>query len=99
MHGIGGIIGAILTGVFAVSSLSAVTAADGTVTPGAAGLFDGGGFGQVWLQIIGVAATVVYSGIATFIILKVIDMVMGLRVDEATERDGLDLSLHGETIQ
>jgi Amt family ammonium transporter len=99
VHGIGGIIGAILTGVFAVSSLSAVTAADGTVTPGAAGLFDGGGFGQVWLQIIGVAATVVYSGIATFIILKVIDMVMGLRVDEATERDGLDLSLHGETIQ
>ncbi len=99
VHGIGGIIGAILTGVFAVSSISAVTGPDGTVTPGAAGLFDGGGFGQVWLQIIGVGATVIFTAIATFIILKVIDMVMGLRVDEATERDGLDLSLHGETIQ
>ena len=86
VHGVGGIVGAILTGVFAQEAIG-----------GTAGLLEGNS-GQVVTQIIGIAATIVYSAIGSFIILKVIDVVMGLRVDEDVERDGLDLALHGETI-
>jgi Amt family ammonium transporter len=52
--------------------------------------------GQVWIQIVGVLVTVVYTGIVTFVILKVLDLVMGLRVSEETESVGLDLSEHNE---
>jgi Amt family ammonium transporter len=86
VHGVGGIIGALLTGVFASESIG-----------GTAGLLEGNA-GQVFTQIEGILATIVYSGIATFIILKVIDMVMGLRVTDEEEVTGLDLSLHGETV-
>ena len=86
VHGVGGIVGAILTGVFAQEAIG-----------GTAGLLEGNA-GQVWTQFIGIIATIVYSAIASFILLKVIDVVMGLRVDEDVERDGLDLALHGETI-
>ncbi|HYD70769.1 ammonium transporter [Azospirillum sp.] len=86
VHGIGGIIGAILTGVFAQEAIG-----------GTAGLLEGNA-GQVWTQIYGIAATIVYSAIGTAVLLKVVDVIMGLRVDEDVERDGLDLALHGETI-
>ncbi|CAO3415973.1 ammonium transporter [Azospirillum doebereinerae] len=86
VHGIGGIVGAVLTGVFAQEAIG-----------GTAGLLEGNA-GQVVTQLYGIGATVLYSGIATFILLKVIDVVMGLRVDEDVERDGLDLALHGESI-
>ncbi|HYH23641.1 MAG TPA: ammonia channel protein, partial [Azospirillum sp.] len=86
VHGVGGIIGAVLTGVFAQEAIG-----------GTAGLLEGNA-GQVWTQIYGIAATVVYSAIGTAVLLKVVDVVMGLRVDEDIERDGLDLALHGETI-
>ena len=83
VHGIGGIVGALLTGVFAAPAL--------------------GGFGEVenislqlWIQFKGVLFTVVYTAIVTFVILKVIDVVMGLRVSEEEETIGLDLSLHNE---
>ncbi len=83
VHGIGGIVGALLTGVFAAPAL--------------------GGFGEVenvalqlWIQFKGVLFTVVYTAIVTFVILKVIDVVMGLRVSEEDETVGLDLSLHNE---
>jgi len=89
VHGIGGIIGAVLTGVFATM---AVTGATDPV-----GLIDGNG-AQVWTQIKGVAITIAYCAIASFIILKVIDLIIGLRVPEEVERDGLDLSLHGELV-
>ena len=49
-------------------------------------------------QLWGIAATIIWCGVASFILLKIIDMVVGLRVDEETERDGLDISLHGESI-
>ncbi len=87
VHGIGGIVGAILTGVFAVKDIG-----------GTAGMLEGNG-GQVMTQLIGVGSTVVYSAIGTFIILKVIDMVIGLRVAEEEEREGLDVSLHGERVE
>ena len=83
VHGIGGIVGAILTGVFAAPAL--------------------GGFGsvtdigtQVWIQFKGVAFTVVYTAIVTYVILKVLDAVMGLRVNEEEESVGLDLAQHNE---
>ena len=80
VHCIGGIIGAILTGVFNVREISGVD-------------------GSVLTQCGAVLTTLVYSGVGSFIILKVIDMVIGLRVTEEQEREGLDLSLHGETVQ
>jgi Amt family ammonium transporter len=89
VHGVGGIVGALLTGVFATM---AVTGATDPV-----GLIDGNA-GQVITQLIGVVITVVYCGILTFILLKVIDVTIGLRVAEDVERDGLDLSLHGEVV-
>ncbi|WP_414656085.1 ammonium transporter [Ferrovibrio sp.] len=90
VHGVGGMVGAILTGVFARASIA------GKDAP--LGLIDGNG-GQVLTQIYGVAITIVFTAVVSLIILKVIDWTIGLRVDEATERDGLDLNLHGETVQ
>jgi len=89
VHGIGGMIGAILTGVFAKAAIGG---------DGKSGLVDGNP-GQILVQLEGIAFTVVYCAIASFIILKVLDVVMGLRVEEEVERDGLDLALHGETVQ
>jgi len=87
VHGIGGMVGAILTGVFVSSSF------------GGAGLADGMTMGsQVFVQIKAVAATIAYCAVVTFVILKVIDMVVGLRVSEEAEREGLDITSHGEQV-
>ncbi len=86
VHGIGGIVGAVLTGVFAVEAIG-----------GTPGLLEGNG-GQVWIQVYGILATIVYCAIATFIILTVIKVFIGLRVDEDEEREGLDSAIHGETV-
>ena len=83
VHGIGGIVGAILTGVFAAPALGGF----GTVT-------DIGT--QVWIQFKGVAFTVIYTAVVTYVILKVLDAVMGLRVNEEEEAVGLDLAQHNE---
>ncbi len=80
VHGIGGIVGALLTGVFAVKDI-------------------GGSDGNVILQAKGVLTTLVYSGVMSYVILKVIDLVMGIRVTEEEEREGLDISLHGEHVE
>ncbi len=88
VHGIGGIVGALLTGVFAVEAIG------GT---GKSGLIDGNA-AQLGIQAMGVLATVVYCAVATFILLKIVDAVMGLRVDEEAEVAGLDIELHGETV-
>ncbi len=86
IHGVGGIIGAILTGVLAREAISKP------------GLIDGNPE-QVLLQVYGVVATVVYCAVVTLIILYAIKMVIGLRVSPEVERDGLDLSMHGEVVQ
>ncbi|MEW5791630.1 MAG: ammonium transporter [Pseudomonadota bacterium] len=86
VHAIGGIVGAILTGVFAVKGIG-----------GTAGLLEGNA-GQVMTQLIGVGATIAYTAVITFVILKVLDLVMGLRVAEEAEREGLDVSQHGERV-
>jgi Amt family ammonium transporter len=87
VHAIGGIIGALLTGVFAVKAIG-----------GTAGVLEGNP-GQFLTQLWGVLGTLVYDAIATFIILKVVDVVIGLRVTEEQEREGLDLALHGERVE
>ncbi len=84
IHGIGGIVGAVLTGVFAVEAVG-----------GTAGLIEGNA-GQVLTQVWGIVATIVYCAVVTFVLLKLLDKTMGLRVDETAETIGLDISLHGE---
>ncbi|HAK31974.1 MAG TPA: ammonia channel protein, partial [Acinetobacter radioresistens] len=86
LHGVGGIVGAILTGVFA----SELIMGDAVPTDM---------MKQLWVQVEGVLATIAYSGILTFVILKIIDLVIGLRVSSDDERMGLDLSQHGERIE
>ncbi len=86
IHGIGGIVGAVLTGVFAVKAIG-----------GTPGLLEGNA-GQVWTQIVGIGATIAWCAVATFVILKVVDLVIGLRVDKDVEIEGLDINLHGETV-
>ncbi len=90
VHGIGGIIGALLTGVFAYGPL--------TATPQAPQGVNIGGAAQFEAQLIAVCATLVYSGVMTLIILMVTKALVGLRVDREQEREGLDLVLHGEQI-
>jgi ammonium transporter, Amt family len=89
VHGIGGATGAILTGVLAVSAVGGA---------GHSGLIDGNAR-QVLIQLYGVAVTAVYDAIASLIILKLVDLTIGLRVDVDTEREGLDLAIHGEVVQ
>jgi Amt family ammonium transporter len=87
VHAVGGIVGALLTGVFAIQEYG-----------GTSGAIEGN-----WLQVLnqaqGIIIVLVYDAVVTLVILKAIDLVMGLRVEEEIERDGLDLALHGETIQ
>ena len=85
VHGVGGTLGILLTGVFAVTAVNVA----------GRGLVDGNA-GQVGTQLIAIAATWIYSGVATLVILKVVDALVGLRVDEAEEEAGLDASQHGE---
>ncbi|AOJ39167.1 ammonia channel protein [Burkholderia lata] len=80
VHGIGGILGALLTGVFAVKDI-------------------GGADGSLLLQAKGVLITLVYSGVLSFVLLKLIDLTIGLRVTEEEEREGLDVILHGEHVE
>jgi Amt family ammonium transporter len=94
IHGVGGILGALLTGVFAAPSL------------GGQGIFDYVSNkpspdysipGQVWIQLQAVLTTLIWSGVVAFIAYKLIDMVVGLRVPESEEREGLDVTSHGES--
>ena len=86
VHAVGGIVGAMLTGVFAAVSLGGVGFGDGNETM----------FSQLIAQFVGVSATIVYTGIMSIVILLVIDKVIGLRVSEEEESEGLDLALHDE---
>ena len=89
LHAIGGIVGALLTGVFYSDEI--IKAANVVLAPTM--------LGQLWVQLEGVLATIAYSAIVTFIILKVIDLIIGIRVEADDERMGLDLSQHGERIE
>ncbi|MBF0272720.1 MAG: ammonium transporter [Magnetococcales bacterium] len=85
VHGVGGILGTLLTGVFASTSLGGVGYPPGVTMAS-----------QVWIQCIGAVATLLWSGVLTVVILKAIDAVVGLRVSRDEETEGLDLVLHDE---
>ena len=90
VHGIGGMIGALLTGVFAYGPLSAdATHADGIYI---------GGLAQLKIQAIAVCATTAYTAVGTLVILLVVGATIGLRVTQEEEREGLDVVLHGERL-
>ena len=89
VHGVGGAVGALLTGVFAVAAIGG---------EGKGGLIDGNAH-QVITQLYGIGVTTGYCAIATLVILKLLDATLGLRVDTETERDGMDLAIHGEVVQ
>jgi Amt family ammonium transporter len=85
VHGVGGIVGALLTAVFAAPSLGGTQAADYAMA------------GQLYVQAKSVLVTIVWSGVVAFIAYKIADLLVGLRVTEEEEREGLDISSHGET--
>jgi Amt family ammonium transporter len=87
VHGVGGFMGTLLTGVFAVAAIGETR-----------GLIEGNG-GQMLYQVYGVVATIVWSGAFTFIILKVIEFMVPLRVTQQNEIEGLDVTQHGESLQ
>ena len=89
VHGVGGALGAMLTGAFASNAINSA---------GKGWLTDGNG-GQMLIQFYDVAGTFIYCGVVTFIILKVIDVFIGLRVSKEVEVEGLDINLHGEVVQ
>jgi Amt family ammonium transporter len=87
IHAVGGIVGAILTGVFALEAIG-----------GKPGLLEGNA-GQVLTQIWGITATIAWCAIATFVILIIVNILVGVRVSQAVEVEGLDINLHGEVVQ
>ncbi|MBO6485585.1 MAG: ammonium transporter [Pelagibacteraceae bacterium] len=86
IHGVGGTVGALLTGIFAKEAIG-----------GAAGLLEGN-IGQLWTQFIGVGFTIIYTGVLTYIILKIVGLITPLRATPEVETQGLDLNQHGEQI-
>jgi Amt family ammonium transporter len=97
VHGVGGIIGAILTGVFNSPALGGPSAVGDWVTASMIASADYSIAAQVWTQTKAVLVTVVWSGVVSFVAFKIVDLVVGLRVTEEEEREGLDISSHGET--
>jgi ammonium transporter, Amt family len=93
VHGLGGILGAILTGIFASPALGGIGFPDWiTMKPADYSIVS-----QVWVQIKAVLVTIVWSGVVSFVAYKIVDMVVGLRVTEEEEREGLDINSHGES--
>ena len=94
VHGVGGMTGTLLAGVFATAAVSI-----GPDTPaGFAGLIDGNPR-QVLIQLLGIVVTLAWSGLATFVLLKVINLFVDLRVSREAELMGLDISMHEEALQ
>ena len=97
VHGIGGILGALLTGVFNSPALGGPSFVGDWVTATSVTAADYSIVSQVWIQAKAVLITVVWSGVVSFIAYKVVDLTIGLRVNEEDEREGLDIASHGET--
>jgi ammonium transporter, Amt family len=97
VHGVGGIVGALLTGVFASPSLGGPSAMGDWVTATMITPADYSIAAQVWIQAKAVGVTVLWSGVVSLIAFKLVDLTIGLRMTEEQEREGLDISSHGET--
>ncbi|MEZ5885801.1 MAG: ammonium transporter [Paracoccaceae bacterium] len=85
VHGVGGIVGAVMTGVFSSATLGGVKGDDYSIAA------------QVWIQIEAVAITIAWTGIVSFVLYRIVDRMVGLRVDQDSERQGLDQTAHGES--
>ncbi len=94
VHGVGGIVGALLTGVFNTQALGGPGLVGDWVT---ASVTSNGIGAQVWIQLKAVLLTIVWSGVVSLVAFKIVDLVIGLRVPEEEEREGLDITSHGET--
>jgi Amt family ammonium transporter len=94
VHGVGGIVGALLTGVFASPALGGSGIFDYVANAASPDYSIGT---QVWVQLQGVLVTVVWSAVVSFVAFKIVDMLVGLRVPEEEEREGLDIASHGES--
>ena len=94
VHGVGGIVGALLTGVFAAPSLGGTGVYDYVANAVGANYSISS---QVWIQTQGVLVTIVWSAVVSIIAFKLVDLLLGLRVSEEDEREGLDITSHGET--
>ena len=97
VHGVGGIVGALLTGVFSSPSLGGPGYVADWVTATMITAADFSILSQVWIQAKAVLITIVWSGVVSFIAYKIVDLTIGLRVSEEDEREGLDITSHGET--
>ena len=97
VHGVGGIVGALLTGVFSSPSLGGPSAMGDWVTATMITSADFSIASQVWIQAKAVLLTIVWSGVVSLVAFKLVDLTIGLRVTEEEEREGLDISSHGET--
>ena len=94
VHGVGGILGALLTGVFAAPSLGGTGIFDYVANAASP---DYSIAGQVWIQFQAIVTTIIWSGVVSVVAYKLVDLVLGLRVSEEEEREGLDISSHGES--
>ena len=97
VHGVGGIVGALLTGVFNSPDLGGPGYVADWVTATMVTAADYSIASQVWIQAKGVLITIVWSAVVAFVAFKLVDLVIGLRVTEEEEREGLDITTHGET--
>jgi Amt family ammonium transporter len=97
VHGVGGIVGALLTGVFNSPALGGPSFVGDWVTAGVVGAADYSIAAQVLIQLKAVLITIVWSGVVSYLAFKIVDLTIGLRVSEEEEREGLDISSHGET--
>jgi Amt family ammonium transporter len=97
VHGVGGIVGALLTGIFNSPSLGGPSFVGDWVTAELVKPENYSIASQLWIQLKAVLVTIVWSGVVAFIAYKIVDLVIGLRVSEEEEREGLDISAHGET--
>jgi len=97
VHGVGGIVGALLTGVFNSPALGGPSLVGDWVTASMVSAADYSIASQVWIQLKGVLITIVWSGVVSFIAYKIVDLTIGLRVSEEDERQGLDVTSHGES--
>ena len=88
VHGIGGIVGSVLTGVFATRFVTGDGGAEGALY---------GDWHQLWVQVVATLVSVVFSAAVTFILYKIVDGLVGIRVDKRVEEEGLDIYEHGES--
>jgi Amt family ammonium transporter len=95
VHGVGGIVGALLTGVFASPQLGGQGIWDYVTNKASTDVYSIGH--QVWVQAQAIGVTIVWSAVVAFVAFKIVDLVIGLRVPEEQEREGLDITSHGES--